>query len=800
MIPLLPVLIIGIAVFLSSCREETNSLEYTQVREPVSFEVEGPYQLKSLGNQFLYANTSAQGFQLIDISEFNHPHLTHQALLRGYPKEFYIRGAQYLLLQHHSWSMEGNRLTLFYQEPKGHLTFLRDFDLPGELIASQRHGSWIYTVIRPFGSGEFYHIIVWRWNNRGEIEQVKNIQLFDQIENVVMFPDDLILTSDGLPTGTKKIQIFSLSQPDDPLVELPSLQIEGTISSNAHVDVFNQQLRIIYDVFQENQTGENPKKVLAVYDLSSPEIVLVGKVELGFSEAISSATRFINQYAWIVTQGGQLWNIDLSNPSLLRVTGHLEMMGQIHELVSHDNLLLLLLNREVDQQTRLELNLVDTTLVHQPVVISQFVPATTSQLTETFLKNEKALFINWSENFVWLHFNTEMSSTTQKVFLQRVSLRNRSIQEAGRFESPVSPQHLFQMTSEDLVVVGDQKFLTFYWPSLPAVTLPQELGNLELAVYLTNLQLHEKELWAKGKDSFQVYRYATSELGIPGQSWTLSQNYSEFEMDQHWAIFYDSNPLVVELLDTLTGQLYPPQVLLEKTENIRGTFVYQGGLYYAELQENRWILHQRDIPTFREISSWSVPSHPERFFVINGELITQETSPSQTLLLNRWALDSSSVHLLSSREFPCLNDSPMFLEGQSIYVDCQKGHTVKCPWEWGPGYYEEDQKRMTQILKLNPGKDFSEEGNWLFKGIYGVEAVAPDTLLLIIPDPFRFRYNITYANYEVYRVLPGQEPFLLKTGREELLLNSCGNKGTVRLTPNQIWMAQQWAGLREVHW
>lgn len=125
--PWLLLFIIEITIILSSCHESTNPVDQVQQIESVSPEVEGPYQFKTTEHQLFYANSSAKKFQLIDISELNCPYLANQMPLSGYPQAFYHRGSQYLLVQHHPWLLEGNRLTVLSQEPAGNWTTQQDF-------------------------------------------------------------------------------------------------------------------------------------------------------------------------------------------------------------------------------------------------------------------------------------------------------------------------------------------------------------------------------------------------------------------------------------------------------------------------------------------------------------------------------------------------------------------------------------------------------------------------------------------------------------------------------------------------
>lgn len=166
-------------------------------------------------------------------------------------------------------------------------------------MTSQRYGSLIYVVTRPTSifPNELSKITVFNWNHQGELELIKSLELSGSVGTVATFPDYFVLTSfqEGSDPQTTKVQIFALLSLPDPLVELPSIQIEGEIFSASHLNIFNQQLRVVYFSKEKKNT------VVAIYDLSSPEITLVGKVDLISPEFTSSAPMFVGQYARIVS-------------------------------------------------------------------------------------------------------------------------------------------------------------------------------------------------------------------------------------------------------------------------------------------------------------------------------------------------------------------------------------------------------------------------------------------------------------------------------------------------------------------
>lgn len=786
---------------LLSCNESSNPLNNTPDLLDDSL-VETPGPLKIVGNKLLYANETAQRFQIIDVAELNNPRLVAQITLLGYPHEFYVRGKQYVLLQHHDWLAEGNRLTVIQQQPDGRLITRQDFSLPGYVVTSQQRGQFIYVVTRPANSiSEIHEITVFKWNAQEQLEIVDKIQSPGSLYKTASFPDYLVLTYQNYTSATRQIQVIDLSQPNDPLVEFPSIPISGDIYSALHFNVFNKQLRLVYSL------GNNT--MVASYDLSSPAMALIG--EVNFPGTVSLvATRFVDNRAFVVTANegaSNLWVIDLTNPSLPQIMGNLEIPDSIDELYYDENQLIALVrtNQWIDNETsypisKVALSRFDVTLPNQPILIDHLVPlaeqTTESRLTDAFWENKPVLLLDWQQAFAILPFNSVETETHSH--LQRVSLANNQIEAAGRFDSPIPLQQVFAIAPDSFVALGDQVLLTLRWQADQF----QQLGQLELATNLTWLKLANDELWAVEENEihYRLYRYTLSNLELPSQQWTLPKNdYQKLLMDQHWAVFYNYDT-TLQLLDILTGQLYPTQTLLEKTENkvFRQPFIYEGWFYLAEqlpsdpqIDQFQWVLHSWNLQNLGETLNRFIPGNPENLFIANGELITQEATSTGQLRLNRLTL-VERAHLLYSDELPCLSSSPVFWSGESIYVNCLKEYKIKSWGPWGP-IYDDNQELVTQILQLNPGQNFAQEGNWIVAGILGLQAVAPQTVL-VTTEPFQYRYYFLYTHCEVYRLIPGQEAQLLKQ------LETCPMSDNFVLTPNRIWMAQGLAGLKEVSW
>ncbi|MEN8215903.1 MAG: hypothetical protein ABFS56_05915 [Pseudomonadota bacterium] len=156
-----------------------------------------------------------------------------------------------------------------------------------------------------------------------------------------------------------------------------------------------------------------------------------------------------------------------------------------------------------------------------------------------------------------------------------------------------------------------------------------------------------------------------------------------------------------------------------------------------------------------------------------GDLITQEFTDKGQLRLNLLALETDNARLLHSRELSCEGYSPVKWTDEIVYVNCNGG-----------------AEPSTQLLKLNPIEGFTEIGRWTLTGYQELRAVSSEVVLMYSWN------NLMRADQNgcnIYQLLPEKEPVLLKH------LESCPYM-KVELTPTQAWMAEGFAGIKEIKW
>jgi hypothetical protein len=532
-------------------------------------------------------------------------------------------------------------------------------------------------------------------------------------------------------------------------------------------------------------------------------------------------------------------------------------------------------NEDTRWVSRVALSLFDVKDPTQPTLINRFTPLVgeTNYSSSPALSDERALLLDWDQAFAALPIDSY--ETQSGSHLQIVSLANDEIEDAGRLETQVSIQRSLSLAPDVLAALGDQALLTLRWgQGDPQILGELELATNVTWLNLQSEQLWAAARGNNGFHRF--YRYTTDDLEIPAERWQLPNGYEGVKMDNNLVVFYDSYPaLAVQVLNVNTGELQAAQVLETQQEppvstsdastvmetaidtkiawyNRGQALLHDGWFYVAEQRafqpavreqtahllmpettydwQAEWVLRRWNmtltVPT--EAQSLSIPGNPLAF-TENGELITQEFTNKGLLRLNLLALDIGNASLLHSRELLCQGYSQVIWASDTVYVSCEKNG-------YGPGPIvmedtvnessvddennqdepepppEQQPQPTTQVLRLNPGQGFTEDGSWTLEGYRNIHAASSEVVLLGARygwyEPWLAEDDVDVAveptvrsllpNYQngcdVYQLRPDNAPVLLKH------LESCPyNEGLV-LTPTQAWMAEGFAGIKVVNW
>jgi hypothetical protein len=472
---------------------------------------------------------------------------------------------------------------------EGALNVSEEKTLPGYFVESRRRNEVIYMVTQEATPIEMVdetcpgcrysqqtlviHVLPFDAST-GKFREaaIKTESVLGYSPTVAIFTDYLVIANHNPQEEnwrTTQIQVFDLSQLDDPLVPLPTLTVPGQIPSEFHLSVKDQQLRVVYGP-EDRKAGST----LAIYDLTSPDMALIGEVGKIAPGEDLFATRFVDDRAFVVTyeRKDPLWVIDLADPSAPAILGELEVPGWSEKMFFHDDRLFAvgiddqpLEGEEARWVQRVALSLFDVADPTKPSLINRLTPLAgeVSYSWSPALDDERALLLDWQEAFAALPINSW--ETSQSNNLQIVSFISGELIDAGRIESPVNLQRSFAIEPGLLGGLGDQVLLTLRWGQ----GKPQVLGQLELATNLTWLNFYDNQLWAAalGNTGYhRFYRYTPTTVEEPSQRWDLTNSYQSVIMADKLVAFYNYNPLTVQVLDIESGELQEVQILEESEE------------------------------------------------------------------------------------------------------------------------------------------------------------------------------------------------------------------------------------------
>jgi hypothetical protein len=752
------------------------------------------------------------------------------------------------------------------RQVNGTLETVDEVTLSGNFLQSRRRNDVIYTVSQqdamvsiPVESGcvdcgytymPSVRITALRLDTQGKLNLVDKADVAGYQAEVAIFADYLVVAShDAQEWLTTNIQIFNLAVPNAALVKLPLLNVPGEVPSEFHLNIYNQQFRVVYGPTWNDKTGSN----LAIYDLSKPTLDLLGKVSnIAPGEALY-ATRFTDNRAFVVTyqRTDPLWVIDLSHPQMPSILGELKVPGWSEKLFFHNDKLFAVGTQDQPEANetnqwvrRVALSLFDVSDANNMNLLSRFIPlldlGITYSSTEA-LTDERALFLDWDNQFASLPI--QAWETSEGSFLQLVSFQNDKIESIGRIASPVQIRRSLPIDQHKLAALGDQEILTLAWEMGNPSTQPvQILGSLELASNLSKVQKQADNLWVVGQGNsglHRLYRFGTQDITTPLQQWKLPQSYNDMVLKGNLAVFYNVNPLAIQVVELDTGKLRAAQRLEGVTADntsiqewinrsqwlLQDDYLFVAETRYAilpvdsakttvasSINPNRYQNSQTLLRSWqllpdgaKEMTARSIPGEPVGVMPGGKFVVTREVSDQ--LRLNLLALNPDTARLVSSRVLPCRTDSQVSWVDGVVYVAC----VTNAPTD------QTLVEMTTPILKLDPfsgelAAGFAEVARWDIKGYHAMITVTPDGIALIgnnysylyrpmtdtpmlTADTKMMMPSYYTADCDVYQLVTAEKPLLLKHFDTCPLYNN-----TFALSASQAWVAKGFEGLDVVKW
>ena len=814
---------------------------------------EKPDLFKVQGDLLLYANGQAKRFQVVDISDPAVPRLVDSISLTGSPKEIYaLDECCYLLQSGERGKDEETYMSVLKLDHDSKITTVQELSIPGTFVESRRRARTIYTVgsSYDFPYNPFYYeaptcevtVNAIDISEDGRVSVVDEQKISGSNPVISIFPDHLVCaTTQGWWSNNKSlINIFDLADTEGPLTALPGIDIPGRIPSEFHMDVQNQELRLVYG--PEDSTHGS---TLAIFDLGGQDSPsLVGSLEGIAPGEDLFATRFAGDVAYVVTYEriDPLWVLDLSNSAMPKVLGELEVPGWSEKLFFNDDRLFAM---GIDDQPttendsgwvrRVAASLFDVSDPTDPVLVRRFVPleGETAYTDSEALQDERALLLDWEDEFAV--FPLEAWSMETNNHLQFLSLQNNDLKDAGRLLTPVPIRRSVPVGSGLLAVMGDQELFTVEYGK----GNPRVLGRLELAANIMWLEKTESELWAasSGRNGlYRLYNYDPSDLESPVNSWGLSSGYDGALLQGTKAVFYDLYPLAIRIIDVDSGTVSAAETLDPEDSRMASRsmpILFQDRFYVAEHRMEpepkpepepgedvwsfapcgeQWVLRSwrlEDTGAVEEPER-SIPGQPVAI-TEQGDLLCREVSSERLLRLDLLTLTKDQARLLHSQEFQCdAWSSTVILDENSLYVAC----VPPTDWdriqpldmdEYNTVPYKEPVNKTT-VLCLDPSSEFEKLGSWEFEGVRNIQAAHGNLVLLgpnwYFPMPC---HDISTVSGETDYIIPQQEKCgvyrLTQDGSELLVeLDDCWNPDGIALSGQGVYVAEGYEGIREFTW
>lgn len=819
-------------------------------------ETEKPDVFRREGNRILYANGQAERLQVIDITDPADPRLAAETRLEHTPKELYQLNDFVILMQTGDYQGEQGTLVSVFQPDGNALKPVSEITLPGTFLESRRRDQMIYTVGRHYRQDEQSRyqlelkvngLMLDAFGHASTVEQVA-VPGYDP--KVAIFPDHLVIANRNPDTWRESlVQVFDLSDPAKPLRELNTLKVPGYIPSEFHLSVQNQQLRLVYGP-EDRSTGST----LAIYDLADETLPLVGQVsDIAPGESLF-ATRFVDDLAYVVTyqRTDPLWVISLKNPAKPEILGELEIPGWSEKLFFHDDQLFAvgihdqpLENEDERWVRRVAVSLFDVSNPLKPAILDRFVPLAdqTRWSTSPALDDERALLLDWGERYAALPL--ESWETEAGSHLQIVTFDATKFSDGGRVDIGVPVLRSLELDTGLLGVLGDQSYLSVQWGESGDT---QVLGQVELAANLTWVKHNGDALWAAGYGNnglHRLYRVDTSTPPKRGKALNLPRGYQYLALNDQWAVFHNTNPLAVQLVDLDSGTLYPAQTLEEESEeddaNTKTTWSERSRVFLSRdqiLLAERKVTYEMGtvvadqslvaVPRIPELlpsqpmwtlRAWTVGkdgkatretrySLPGNLVAVldDGRLLTREWGEKGLTRINLVGLREEKAQLFNSVELPChYYQSGLHWDGASLLVTCPP-ETYYYPMLETEGEEPVEPRENTLVWRLQAKRWLNVVAEQTLPGYRSIVQASPDWA--IAREGLGGYWGLPYYDDVVFRRSSPYygggitcEVFDAHTWESAGKLEQCPYASdALALSGNQAWIAQGFEGIRRETW
>ncbi|MEY3219613.1 MAG: hypothetical protein RIT27_970 [Pseudomonadota bacterium] len=783
---------------------------------------EKPDIFRRENHNILFANSAANKFQIIDVSNVNVPKLKTETTLKGNPKEIYAINNFYLLMQEEE---EKTRLTVFSTDQ---LMPVSEQIIDGRFLQSRRRNDVIFSVNQSYNqNGTQLQLNATLVDSFGHLSTIDSTTLQGYDPKIAIFPDYLVIANqDSQDWNNSVVTVFDLSQ-TKPLTSIGQIKVSGQIPSEFHLNVQNAQLRLVFGPRFNNAQGST----LAIYDLSKLDLPLIGKVEKIAPNEALFATRFVNDMAYVVTyqRKDPLWAIDLSNPKEPTIKGELVVPGWSELMFFNQNRLFAIgfddqLANGESWARRVSASLFDVNSATDLKLINKITPlfGKTSYSYSQATSDERALLLDWEQHVA--AFPLESWYNDQNSYLQILRFPHDKLEDAGLLELPLLPQRSLLLDQEKLGILSDQVFFTADINN----NAPKLLGELELARQLQWLVKSPTGLMAaaQGKSGFyRLYLFEQTNLSKPLQTWSLSRNYSFVETNGKLAIFFNQNPLSIQVFDMEKKQLFPAQTLDSSTNRWFSNYFVDNERFYLSEQQyldiqpllgvnneirssqtsSLWTLNYWQLEQGKMVAKKSINSAGQPIVVKENLIISQENQYSNNPRLNLLNFDEQRAKLVDSLTLDCRIDHYL-LADNALYLICNKGDIYYYPTlmrstseSFAPQIAEFSLLKV--VVKQN---HLQIENRWSLKEKMRVIGIANQTALLANEYYYGVNYSMAAVDYAMpyYSANSNCTVYRLETTQLTPLktITNCNHANQTVLLEDKLFQTAGFSDIQQNNW
>lgn len=478
----------------------------------------------------LYALSRYSGLAIIDVSDPAHLSLLGRYKSTATPFEMYVEGERVYVMYNDYGHYEldeqagywiyrtASRIEALDVSNPSSISKLGAYDLAGSLSDSRKVGDVLYLVT--YESGYCWNCDV-KMNTRVASFDVKDPDAFVLIDQLRLVDEEgyygqrsIAVTEDriyisgqdwgGRDTGV--VDVVDISDPGGDLVLGASFELAGPVQNRWQMD---ESEGIFRTITQPGSWGSTVPPVVETFEVvSSSEVRKLGSLEMTLPrpEALRSV-RFDGSRAFAITfeRTDPLFTFDLSEPSVPRQVGELEIPGWVYHMEPRGDRIYALGFDDAENGGALHVSLFDVSTLSEPKQLARVnFGGTWANFAEDQDRIHKAFNIMADEGLILVPFagwdydeqKDECSWGKYQSGIQLVDMSEDTLTLRGVAPQVGEARRGF-MVNGALFGVSDNAVQTFDISDRDA---PEALGDLELARNITNIRVMGDSMLRFGSD------------------------------------------------------------------------------------------------------------------------------------------------------------------------------------------------------------------------------------------------------------------------------------------------------------